>query len=583
MPRPPPICTNTPDYISCSIYDSNRNGKNHEDALSTLANCDSDSPAGSERIIYQTQGQGDTDSYTNDNDSPRTAATSTTVLTLKNDIVCDEYEENNSNHRKGENYDIKRSAKRVILSGSFTFIIIYAIFTTVSCVSLFVQNMKIPELKDASFLKIPSDIQNLTEQVNRLHSEIDMLEKQNIHLSSNISVLEEKNIIYKNLNNQYEKNLTDLTESNDVLSEQISDLKDQNDILNVSIKNYDSLNVETEILIGILEDENEKLEGHVITLENQTSILSGKNQELSIHSMNLKGNLDRRNEQHERIVKYNLNITRSKDRLTELVWDLSNQTALLGNHLDILSDQVSFLNDTTVNEYQEYKERVQILRSGIQKYRKARVGSLMNLWNVHQTSYRRNMEIRFYGSPILSGVPLLSNLSSSEYYDSVLSWMEEEYWDEMCVDILDFLRFMKEEVIMKNYDEQSGGEGDKEVITIDTIVDATFLYREGLNRYYFPLVYDDDSYDEESKNNTTEIILSQELSDRKRIYTPYLTLMEWEEAKYRCECIPQHRKYCYYGNCTWYNNTDPSYCYDNNNDDDEGSESASTPDNNIFT
>lgn len=328
----------------------------------------------------------------------------------------------------------------------FLFLIAYATIATGSGAYMFRQFFRIPGL-DSQIDKLRAQNDILKGQIDRLEDQNEVLKLNIDRLQVNNAELKESNIVFKGLVDDLEQLNEEVDQINVVLVEQNNEYKENNQVMKENnIFLYSQVN-ETNKIAANLTAQVALYDSLIIEMEdeiNRTEIIAA---ELDLLATNLTAQISLFEKENDR---------------------LSNIT----NDLRIV---VSFLNDTSGNFVETYELMSNFLAEQITGYRTIRMSNhkivykqIITDWDCAVlTRFRLRDFAKDYDTPI-------GEIS----IDDVLTYVDERVLSEVCIERVDFEKFLKSTIL------QSGEQlSDLTVADLETGVS---MYTTDLFDFYFP-------------------------------------------------------------------------------------------------
>lgn len=429
--------------------------------------------------------------------------------------------------------------KLILVSVTLAILLLYVSATTWTTLDLwkdFNQMFRIPTMRNYTGM-FNDRIRNLTNEVSRLEQQINEIENHTRVLELEIDDIEQENDLYTQANDELSNNLTILSESNQQLSLSIQNYSQQNNILESSIEEIDTLNQNYSQQIIVFQQTNQDLNETIMEYETHQTALRNATENLS-EILNQTTYIEiQYKEEQLRLTEnvYNLSVT--VDRLDVQVELFSNQTDELGDHLDTLKEYISFINDTIDLMEENYEDAMAIIDEHVLRYRYARIAGTQHLWNQNKYVFTNQMYLSFGGDQFFNN----ASAPLGDEYENILQWSNMKYLRDMCVDLDDFTRYFHEEVTPPNISTDEVG--------LYYFIQSLDEYRAHIDQYYYPFFFSDNFDENATYHNSTTLY-----------YGPVKDY-EWENANFKCGCLPPHRKFCYYGNCTsFYNQNKSEIC-----------------------
>eukprot|EP00559_Dactyliosolen_fragilissimus_P004042 CAMPEP_0184859484 /NCGR_PEP_ID=MMETSP0580-20130426/4472_1 /TAXON_ID=1118495 /ORGANISM="Dactyliosolen fragilissimus" /LENGTH=495 /DNA_ID=CAMNT_0027356125 /DNA_START=62 /DNA_END=1546 /DNA_ORIENTATION=+ len=318
--------------------------------------------------------------------------------------------------------------------------------------------------------RLEKEVDTLTFEVDRLSGlivelggEIDQLNETNTRLEANIFDLKTENNVTKEL-------LEDFKETNDAYEENNDELKDINGKFELNNKNLKSNIQDLRHELNVLHDNNLNLTNSSETYKNLTILLQTEVENLDTIAANLNITLD----------------------------DFQAQNNILGESINRLDKQnkelktiVTFFNDTVTEINQDkFDDLIEQLATDIEFKWNLEVERLHTNYNIRLADWDCDFSKRFQLAPF--GQDQTVSFGTSDFYEKVISYIDDRLLNNLCVDLPDFQEYLKNE---KTVLTAGGNLWD---LNMDYMKEGVSEYVEDLLDYYFP------DFNESHGLNTTE-------------------------------------------------------------------------------
>ena len=302
-----------------------------------------------------------------------------------------------------------------------------------------------------------------TEDVAVLQTEIDRLEDSNEELTD---LLVEYQSINSNLNLSIEElklqnqNLKDsndaYAETNTGLNATLTELKDQNEFLAEQVEIYKELNGNTNTTAGRLQDQIDRLMEQVDELNGENDRLEGLVNSLSNETTHLS--------------ELNDLLQSNVDRLEEKVYELQDENDRLEVSITDLQSISSFLDETADNLGDAYDEVVAFLAEQISTNRVLVMETLENTYHQRVANWDCALRDHFVLEDFANdgSIPI-----PEDRFEAVMAYVEERVLSDLCLGNEDFEQYMGQ-----RYEGQD--------ITTNRLVTSVQRYTWSALDYYFP-------------------------------------------------------------------------------------------------
>ena len=313
------------------------------------------------------------------------------------------------------------------------------LFSTGSAAYFFSEWLTIPGLK-TQVQKLEDQVLQLTMNIDELTVQVDRLEDQVDRLGGQVQKLENETDRFESLNDELQLTLGNYTDQNDALNASLAIFAELNAQFNETVV---ALRVEVsalEVQVDRYNELNDDLNQTAISLSSKVAQLEGVNQELSDTNQELWDTVEVLSNETIELSLINQDLQDQKMLLEEEIDEMGTEVDRLESLSKNLATVVSFLNATTVAIDQTVDRFTDFLAREIRRTRVMAMDSLRN--NYQQSESFWNCDFREY----FLGEPFVQNRNSpigDEAFPEVLAYIDERVLSTMCLDVNDFLAFLR--------------------------------------------------------------------------------------------------------------------------------------------
>ena len=344
---------------------------------------------------------------------------------------------------------------------------------------------------DENCLYSQEDIEALNQEIKSLEAALAAANDDDCEFTlEDVAALQQEIANLEAANDQLADQLEDYQDITNQLNASIQELQIQNEILEANNDEYERLNAQLNASLAELGE-------HAAFLAEQLDIYEGLNQDLNATAIHLEEQVDRLEEEVDDLTFQNDRLEGLVGALTNQTEDLSELTDMLEANVDRLEDRIEvlsaendrleglvddfqtvadFLEETAGSLGETYNDVAAALAGQITTNKLLVVESLQNTYHQRVSNWDCALHDRFaledFANDSTMSIP-------NDKLPAVMAYVEERVLSDLCLDANDFEQYMEERY-------------NGEAITTSRLTTSVSRYTWDALDYYFPDQIDED-------------------------------------------------------------------------------------------